>query len=54
MGAGLLKLWVSSAKEPYKGDYVLQKRPTIPYKRDYVLQKRPTTYTAKKEMHLAS
>jgi len=26
---GSLKLWVSFAKEPYKRDYILQKRPTI-------------------------
>jgi len=47
--AGILKLQVSFAKEPYKRDYILQKRPIIlqvsfakePYKRDYILQKRP-------------
>jgi len=26
---GSLKLWVSFAKEPYKRDYILQKRPVI-------------------------
>ena len=26
---GSLKLWVSFAKEPYKRDYILQKKPMI-------------------------
>jgi len=26
---GSIKIWVSFAKEPYKRDYVLQKRPVI-------------------------
>jgi len=48
---GSIKLSVPIAKEPYKRDYTLQKRPIIlsirvpiakePYKRDYTLQKRP-------------
>ena len=37
---GSLKLWVSFAKEPYKRDYILQKRPiTLQYcveRRDFV------------------
>jgi len=31
---GSIKLWVSFAKEPYKRDYVLRKRPVIFHLRD--------------------